>query len=176
MLSWQYIHLFLWLSSFISWCRSHNLITISFWRKLNGVGIHMEPKPSKWKNTGNWEEAIWQIGGQQEVYMRLILAETNGNKIWTLKWPHPAAKQDPQWGVKDTHWTNNVSTQNLSCLQEMQVKIWNREWGNGKTILWESWDSSHGWVLYQSSKLSHTDITTRHSDEITRSTDSFNWI
>ena len=67
------------------------------------MGIPIESKPSKSKNRGDWEESILQIGVHQEVYMRIIFAETKGNKVWTQKSLHPAANQDSQWGIKDTH-------------------------------------------------------------------------
>ena len=54
--------------------------------------------------------------------MALILAELHSSDIWTLKRPHPAARQDPRWRGKDTNRTDNVPTQNVSCLLEMQEK------------------------------------------------------
>ena len=79
------------------------------------------------------KESIW-----------VILAEMHGNEIWTLNSLHPVATQDPHWGVKDTNWTKNISTQNWACLLKIQVKRLSREWGNGQIIPCPTWDPSHG--------------------------------
>ena len=46
-----------------------------------------------------------------KVSMGVILAEIQSSEIWTVKTPHPAARQDPQWRVKGTNRTNIISTQ-----------------------------------------------------------------
>ena len=48
--------------------------------------------------------------------MGMIIAEMHSSEIWTLKGPHFAARQDPEWRVKDTNRTHNISTQILICL------------------------------------------------------------
>jgi hypothetical protein len=42
--------------------------------------------------------------------------------IWNLKRTPPVDRQEPQWTDRDTNPPTKLSTQNLSCLQEMQAQ------------------------------------------------------
>jgi hypothetical protein len=41
--------------------------------------------------------------------------------IWSMKWPPPVARQNSQWRDKETNQSAKTLTQNVSCLQKVQI-------------------------------------------------------
>jgi hypothetical protein len=71
---------------------------------------HLQDETETWDKRGTQNQWGWP-------YMWLTII-----RIWNLKKTLSVATQDPQWSDRGTNILTKISTQNLSCIQEMQAQ------------------------------------------------------
>ena len=71
-----------------------------------------------------WDELETQENGYPQESMMVILAKEQG--IWNLKWVPSETKEDIQWKNEDINSPEKPQTHNMSHLQNVQGKRWNK--------------------------------------------------
>ena len=74
-----------------------------------GGEVHLQDEKETWDKRNAQKSMGW---------LKLWLTTLG---IWNLKKPPPVVRQEPWWNDKDTNPPTKLSTQNLSCLQQMQT-------------------------------------------------------